>query len=51
MSKEQFQDAGGNTSSSHVDFMIGSAAMNIDGLTADGALEPVMRAGEWAFVA
>ena len=25
------------------------AMMDIDGLTEDGAPEPVMRAGEWAF--
>jgi aminopeptidase len=29
--------------------MIGSAHMDIDGLTRDGAVEPVMRSGEWAF--
>jgi aminopeptidase len=29
--------------------MIGAATMDIDGLTEDGAAEPVMRAGEWAF--
>jgi aminopeptidase len=29
--------------------MVGSAKMDIDGLTADGKTEPVMRNGEWAF--
>jgi len=29
--------------------MIGSAEMDIDGITSDGVKEPVMRAGEWAF--
>jgi aminopeptidase len=29
--------------------MIGSPKMNIDGIREDGAREPVMRAGEWAF--
>ncbi len=33
----------------HVDFMIGSNEMNIDGITHNGAAEPVMRNGEWAF--
>jgi aminopeptidase len=49
MAEEQFQAAGGNFSTIHVDFMIGSAALDIDGVTPDGAGEPVMRAGEWAF--
>jgi aminopeptidase len=33
----------------HADFMIGSAEMNVDGISSDGTAEPVMRAGEWAF--
>lgn len=49
MSEEQFGAAGGNFSTIHVDFMIGSASLDIDGVTADGESEPVMRAGEWAF--
>jgi aminopeptidase len=49
MSSAEFAQAGGNTSLVHVDFMIGAATMDIDGLTEDGAAEPVMRAGEWAF--
>src|SRR6185503_8117275 len=49
MSDEEFAAAGGNDSLTHVDFMIGSAEMNVDGLTADGSAEPIMRAGEWAF--
>ena len=40
---------GGNTSNIHVDFMIGSGQIDIDGLNADGSLDPVMRQGEWAF--
>ncbi len=48
MSPEELSAAGRNDSLMHVDFMIGSAEMNIDGLTAAGAREPVMRAGEWA---
>ena len=38
---------GANTSLIHVDWMIGSAAMNVDGLAADGSGEPLMRLGEW----
>jgi aminopeptidase len=49
MSEEEFAQAGGNNSLTHVDFMIGSDQMDIDGLTEDGAAEPVMRGGEWAF--
>jgi aminopeptidase len=49
MSDEAFAAAGGNDSLAHVDFMIGSEAMNVDGLTADGQTEAVMRNGEWAF--
>jgi aminopeptidase len=39
---------GGNTSLNHVDFMIGSPKMDIDGIRKDGTREPVMRKGEWA---
>jgi aminopeptidase len=49
MTSEGFAAAGGNESAIHVDFMIGSADMNVDGLDADGNAEPLMRAGEWAF--
>lgn len=49
MTDEEFAAAGGNKSLVHTDFMIGSAEMDIDGITADGTKEPVMRAGEWAF--
>lgn len=47
MSAEEFAAAGGNTSLTHVDFMIGSADMDVDGITAEGAVEPLMRAGEF----
>lgn len=49
MSEDQFMEAGGNISQTHVDFMIGDAELNIDGITFDGNREPVMREGEWAF--
>jgi len=38
---------GANSSLIHVDWMIGSGDMNVDGLPADGASQPLMRAGEW----
>ncbi|MFN8470895.1 MAG: aminopeptidase [Anaerolineae bacterium] len=48
---EEFRARGGNTSAIHVDFMIGSGAVDVDGLRADGSAEPVMRQGVWAFEA
>ena len=49
LTDEEFVAAGGNVSLNHVDFMIGSPKMDIDGITKSGAREPVMRRGEWAF--
>jgi len=49
MSDEDFAAAGGNDSLTHVDFMIGSAELDVDGVLAGGAVEPLLRAGEWAF--
>lgn len=49
MNAEQFAAVGGNTSALHLDFMIGNGELDIDGLTATGLREPVMRQGEWAF--
>jgi aminopeptidase len=49
MSSEELKANGLNQSLTHVDFMIGSAEMDIDGITEDGKSEPVFRAGNWAF--
>jgi aminopeptidase len=49
MTNEEFAAIGGNSSLMHIDFMIGSDKMDVDGITRDGAVEPIMRAGEWAF--
>jgi aminopeptidase len=38
---------GANTSLIHVDWMIGSGEMNVDGVYEDGTEEPLMRLGEW----
>ncbi|MGU3539122.1 aminopeptidase [Methylobacterium sp. A54F] len=38
---------GANRSLIHIDWMIGSGAVDVDGLAADGTVVPVMRAGEW----
>ena len=47
MSDDAFREAGGNDSLTHVDFMIGSGQMDVDGITQGGSIEPVMRRGEW----
>ncbi|GAA5448630.1 aminopeptidase [Deinococcus depolymerans] len=47
MSLEDFLAAGGNDSLTHVDWMIGSGEMDVDGVAKDGTREPVMRAGEF----
>jgi aminopeptidase len=49
MTEEVFGAAGGNYSLNHIDFMIGSGEMDLDGITESGKTEPVMRQGEWAF--
>ena len=48
LSKEELAAKGANESLIHVDWMIGSGKLDIDGVTATGALEPLMRNGEWA---
>ena len=45
---EVLAQRGWNISDVHVDFMIGSADMNIDGITQDGQTVPVFRNGDWA---
>lgn len=49
MDKEALDKHGANDSLTHVDFMIGSEDMDIDGVKADGTTEPVFRNGTWAF--
>lgn len=48
MSEEELIAAGLNRSQTHVDFMVGSDKMNIDGIKADGTTVPVFRNGDWA---
>jgi len=48
LSKEELAAKGGNDSLIHVDWMIGSDKLDIDGVTATGEVEPLMRGGEWA---
>ena len=40
MSDDEFEAAGGNRSAAHVDFMIGSGELDVDGVLPDGAVEP-----------
>ncbi|HSY02098.1 MAG TPA: aminopeptidase [Acidobacteriaceae bacterium] len=47
LTPEQLAAKGANDSLIHVDWMIGSGKMDVDGITADGTAEPVLRAGEW----
>jgi aminopeptidase len=47
MAEEAFEQAGGNRSAAHVDFMIGSGELDVDGVLPSGTAEPVMRKGEW----
>ena len=48
MDDAAFERAGGNRSAVHVDFMIGSGELDVDGVAGNGTVEPLMRRGEWA---
>jgi aminopeptidase len=48
LTPEQIKAQGGNSSLIHVDWMIGSNQIDIDGVNADGSTEAVFRKGEWA---
>ncbi|NRQ13218.1 aminopeptidase [Ensifer sesbaniae] len=48
LTPEQIRAQGGNSSLIHIDWMIGSGQVDIDGVRADGSRVPVMRQGEWA---
>ena len=47
LTQEQLAARGANSSLIHVDWMIGSNRIDVDGVNAAGEAEPVMRAGEW----
>ena len=47
LSKEELEKIGYNDSLEHVDFMIGTNDMNIDGITQDGKIIPVFRNGNF----
>jgi aminopeptidase len=48
LTPEQIAAQGGNKSFIHIDWMIGSNNIDIDGIHADGRRVPVFRKGEWA---
>ena len=48
LSQDQIAAQGGNSSLIHIDWMIGSDKVDIDGIKPDGTRVPVMRKGEWA---
>lgn len=48
LTQDEVKARGGNSSLIHIDWMIGSDKVDIDGIRADGSRVPVMRQGEWA---
>ncbi|WP_019724610.1 aminopeptidase, partial [Enterococcus mundtii] len=48
MTDEELAAAGLNRSQTHVDFMVGSDKMDIDGIREDGSRVPIFRNGDWA---
>ncbi len=48
LTPEQIEAQGGNKSLIHIDWMIGSNKIDIDGIKPDGSRVPVFRKGEWA---
>jgi len=49
MEEQAFMGAGGNISQVHMDFMIGSPELSVEGVTQEGKTEPILTQGEWAF--
>jgi aminopeptidase len=48
LSQDEIAAKGGNSSLIHIDWMIGSGGVDVDGIKQDGSRVPVMRKGEWA---
>jgi len=48
LTNEQLKRLGGNSSMIHIDWMIGSKDIDIDGIKPDGSRLPIFRKGEWA---
>lgn len=49
MSPDELEAAGLNQSTTHVDFVVGSPELNVYGVLANGAEEPIITNGEWGF--
>jgi aminopeptidase len=49
LAQEQLLERGLNQSMAHTDFMVGSAELNIYGITRNGSKEPILLNGNWAF--
>jgi aminopeptidase len=47
LSSDELAKNGGNSSIIHIDWMIGSKEINVDGINANGDIIPVFRKGEW----
>ena len=47
MNESELARLGANSSLIHVDWMIGSGEMDVDGIWSNGTSEPLMRKGEW----
>jgi len=50
-SLDWLRERGVNVSAQHVDFMIGSPEVDVDGLDADGTATPIMRSNRWVLEA
>ncbi len=48
LTPDEIAARGGNTSAIHIDWMIGSNLIDVDGLHRDGSRVPLFRRGEWA---
>jgi len=47
MNQEELAHIGANISLTHVDFMVGSSDLNIDGIKSNGEIVPIFRNGSW----
>ena len=47
LSKEEITQRGGNSSMIHIDWMIGSGKIDVDGVDKDGVVTPIFKQGEW----
>ena len=48
LSTQEVKERGGNSSMIHIDWMIGSKEIDVDGVDINGNVTPVFRKGEWA---